>query len=274
MRFFERISNGWKISMNSFNVLKENKQLIAFPVLSAISLILVMGTFYTGILAAVGWDLDNLNTEGITGYLLIFGFYLINYFVVVFFNMALVHCTRLYFQGEEVTIEKGLKFSMSRLGVIFSWALFAATVGTILKAIQENAGLVGKIITGIIGIVWNVAVFFVVPVIAYEGLGPIAAFKRSSQLMKNKWGESIAGTFSLGLVQIVGILLVAIPLFLLGSVVHVLAGIVLAVLGAFIVIAIVSAAETIFISMVYHNINGDPVKYLNAQMVDNLFVQK
>jgi hypothetical protein len=274
MRFFERISNGWKISMNSFNVLKENKQLIAFPVLSAISLILVMGTFYTGILAAVGWDLDNLNTEGITGYLLIFGFYLINYFVVVFFNMALVHCTRLYFQGEEVTIEKGLKFSMSRLGVIFSWALFAATVGTILKAIQENAGIVGRIITGIIGIVWNVAVFFVVPVIAYEGLGPIAAFKRSSQLMKNKWGESIAGTFSLGLVQIVGILLVAIPLFLLGSVVHVLAGIVLAVLGAFIVIAIVSAAETIFISMVYHNINGDPVKYLNAQMVDNLFVQK
>ena len=260
--------------MSSFKVLKENKQLIAFPVLSAISLILVMGVFYTGILAVVGWDLDNLKTEGITGYLFIFGFYLINYFVVVFFNMALVHCTRLYFHGEEVTIEKGLKFSMSRLGVIFSWAVFAATVGTILKAIQENAGIVGKIITGILGIVWNVAVFFVVPVIAYEGLGPIDAFKRSSQLMKNKWGESIAGTFSLGLVQFVGILLVAIPLFFLGSIIHVLAGIVLAVLGAFIVIAVVSAAETIFISMVYHDINGDPVKYLNTQMVDNLFVQK
>lgn len=260
--------------MSSFKVLKENKQLIAFPVLSAISLILVMGVFYTGILAVVGWDFDNLNTEGISGYLLIFGFYLINYFVVVFFNMALVHCTRLYFHGEEVTIEKGLKFSMSRLGVIFSWAVFAATVGTILKAIQENAGIVGKIITGILGIVWNVAVFFVVPVIAYEGLGPIDAFKRSSQLMKNKWGESVAGTFSLGLVQFVGILLVAIPLFFLGSAIHVLAGIVLAVLGAFIVIAVVSAAETIFISMVYHNINGDPVKYLNEQMVDNLFVQK
>lgn len=274
MRFFDRLANGWKISMSSFKVLKENKQLIAFPVLSAISLILVMGVFYTGILAVVGWDLDNLKTEGFTGYLFIFGFYLINYFVVVFFNMALVHCTRLYFHGEEVTIEKGLKFSMSRLGVIFSWAVFAATVGTILKAIQENAGIVGKIITGILGIVWNVAVFFVVPVIAYEGLGPIDAFKRSSQLMKNKWGESIAGTFSLGLVQFVGILLVAIPLFFLGSVIHMLAGIVLAVLGAFIVIAVVSAAETIFISIVYHDINGDPVKYLNTQMVDNLFVQK
>jgi hypothetical protein len=274
MSFFERLSNGWKISMNSFKVLKENKQLIAFPVLSAISLIFVMGAFYTGILAVVGWDFDNLHTEGIAGYLLLFGFYLVNYFVVIFYNMALIHCTRLYFQGEEVSIEKGLKFSLSRMGVIFSWSVFAATVGTILKLIQENAGVVGKIITGMLGVVWNVAVFFIIPVIAYEGLGPIAAFKRSSQLMKQKWGESLAGTFSLGLVQLIGVLLVAIPLFLIGSVVHVIAGVVLAVLGAFIVIAIISATETIFISMVYHNINGDPVKYLNEQMVDNLFVQK
>ncbi|RYF86061.1 MAG: hypothetical protein EON98_04810 [Chitinophagaceae bacterium] len=182
MSFFERLSNGWKIAMSSFKVLKENKQLIVFPIFSGISLIILSGLFSVGILAAVDWDIDNLNPDGFVQYLLLFGFYLINYFVVVFFNMALIHCTRLYFRGEEVTVEKGLKFSMSRIGVILSWAVFAATVGTILKAIQENAGIFGKIITGLIGIVWNIAVFFVVPVIAYEGLGPIAAFKRSSSL--------------------------------------------------------------------------------------------
>ena len=274
MSFFNRLSNGWKIAMSSFKVLKENKQLIVFPILSGISLIVLSGIFTVGILAAVGWDIDNLNTEGITHYLIAFGFYLINYFVIVFFNMALIHCTRLYFRGEEVTIEKGLKFSMSRIGVILSWAVFAATVGTILKAIQENAGIVGKIITGLIGIVWNIAVFFVVPVIAYEGLGPIAAFKRSSQIMKQKWGESLAGTFSLGLVSLLGILIVGLPLFFIGAAFHILAGILLAVLGAFVVMAIVSATETIFISAVYHNINGDVVKHVNQQMVDDLFVQK
>ena len=274
MSFFDRLSNGWKIAMTSFKVLKENKQLIVFPILSGISLILLSGIFTVGILAAVGWDIDNLNTEGITQYLIAFGFYLINYFVIVFFNMALIHCTRLYFRGEEVTIEKGLKFSMSRIGVILSWAVFAATVGTILKAIQENAGIVGKIITGLIGIVWNIAVFFVVPVIAYEGLGPIGAFKRSSQIMKQKWGESLAGTFSLGLVSLLGILVVGLPLFFIGAAFHLLAGILLAVLGAFVVMAIVSATETIFISAVYHNINGDVVKHVNQQMVDDLFVQK
>ena len=163
---------------------------------------------------------------------------------------------------------------MRRIGVVLSWAVFAATVGTILKAIQENAGIVGKIITGLIGIVWNIAVFFVVPVIAYEGLGPIGAFKRSSQIMKQKWGESLAGTFSLGLVSLLGILVVGLPLFFIGSAFHLLAGILLAVLGAFVVMAIVSATETIFISAVYHNINGDVVKHVNQQMVDNLFVQK
>ena len=274
MSFFERLSNGWKIAMSSFKVLKENKQLIVFPIFSGISLILLSGLFSVGILAAVDWDIDNLNPDGFVQYLLLFGFYLINYFVVVFFNMALIHCTRLYFRGEEVTVEKGLKFSMSRIGVILSWAVFAATVGTILKAIQENAGIFGKIITGLIGIVWNIAVFFVVPVIAYEGLGPIAAFKRSSSLMRQKWGESLAGTFSLGLVNLLGIIVVGIPLFFLGAAFHILAGILLAVLGAFVVVAIVSATETIFISAVYHNINGDPVKHVNQQMVDNLFVHK
>jgi hypothetical protein len=274
MSFFERLSNGWKIAMSSFQVLKENKQLVVFPILSGISVIILSGLFTVGILASIGWDMDNLNTEGFTHYLLAFGFYLINYFVVVFFNMALIHCTRLYFHGEEVTIEKGLRFSMSRLGVIFAWAVFAATVGTILKAIQENSGIIGKIITGIIGVVWNIAVFFVVPVIAYEGLGPVAAFKRSSQLMRQKWGESLAGTFSLGLISFLGILVVSIPLFLLGAAFHLLAGVVLAVVGAMVIVTIISATETIFLSAVYHNINGDPVKHVNQQMVDNLFVQK
>jgi hypothetical protein len=207
-------------------------------------------------------------------YALIFLFYIVNYFVVVFFNMALVHCTHLYFKGEEVTIRKGLQFSMSRIGVIFSWALFAATVGTILRAIQENSGFLGKIITGIIGIVWSVTTFFVVPVIAYEKLGPIDAFKRSSQLMKEKWGESLGATFSFVIIQILAMFLVAVPLYIAGALIHPLVGIALAVAGVFIVMGIMSAVHTIFVSAVYHDVTGDPTDHLNRQLVDDLFKKK
>lgn len=275
MSFFDRLSNGWKIAMNSFKVLKENKQLIVFPILSGISLVLVVASFFTGILAYNGWDVDNISDGNpVANYGLMFLFYIVNYFVIVFFNMALVHCTRLYFHGEEVTVRKGIQFSMSRIGAIFSWAVFAAVIGTILRAIEENSGVFGKIVAGIIGIVWSVATFFVVPVIAYENMGPLQAFKRSSQLMKEKWGESLAGNFSFGLIQFIGIIVIGGVLFLVGSMIDPIVGIALGVTGAFVVVAIISATQTIFISAVYHNITGDPVEHFNQRLIDDLFQQK
>jgi hypothetical protein len=275
MGFFEKLSNGWKISMNSFKVLKENKQLIIFPILSGISIILILGSFITVLLAAAGWDFDGIEQSGRTTNLIyVFLYYLVNYFVVVFFNTALVHCTRMYFHGEEVSIQKGLKFSMSRIGSIFAWSMFAATIGTILKLIEENVGWIGKIIVSIIGIVWSIATFFVVPVIAYENVGPLGAFKKSTQLMKEKWGESLGARFSFGLVQLIAFIVVAIPLFLIGSIFHPIAGIVLSLMGSLFIMAVISASQTIFISAVYHNINGDPVKHFNQQMIDNLFEAK
>ena len=275
MSFFDRLSNGWTLAMNSFKVLKENKQLIIFPVLSGISLVLIMGSFVLVFLGVNGWSDENIEDPGTIGnYLYLFLFYLVNYFIVVFFNMGLIHCTRLYFRGEEVSINAGLRFSLSRIGTIFSWAVFAATVGTILRIIQEESGFIGKIITGIIGIVWNIATFFVVPVIAYEGLGPIAAFKRSSQLMKQKWGESLGATFSFGLIQFLAMIVLIIPLFFIGNMIHPIGGIALAVMGVFIIATIFSAAQTIFVSAVYHNINDEPVKHFNQQMIDGLFQKK
>jgi hypothetical protein len=275
MGFFEKLSNGWNISMNSFKVLKENKQLIIFPILSGISLMLILGSFITVLLASAGWDIDGMDQPSkTTNLIFIFLYYLVNYFVVVFFNTALVHCTRLYFHGEEVTIRKGLKFSLSRIGTIFAWSMFAATIGTILKFIEQNVGWIGKIIVSIVGIVWSVATFFVVPVIAYENVGPLGAFKRSSQMMKEKWGESLGARFSFGLVQLIAFIAVAIPLYFLGSIFHPIAGVALALFGSLCIMAVISASQTIFISAVYHNINGDPIKHFNQQMIDNLFEAK
>ena len=275
MAFSDRISNGWKLAMSSFKILKANDKLIVFPILSGISLVLVIGSFFTFLLAGAGWDADNLGEFSQAGYYLtLFFFYLVNYFIVVFFNMALIHCTRLYLQGEEVTIKKGLQFSVSRIGAIFSWAVVAATVGLILRAIQENSGLLGKIITGIVGVVWSVATFFVVPIIAYENVGPIDAVKRSTQMMKEKWGESLTAGFSFGLIQFIGLLVICLPLFLLGMLIHPVVGVVAAVSGFFIIMAIMSAAQTIFISAVYHGIKGDVSEHFDQQLIDSLFTHK
>lgn len=276
MALGDRISNGWKIAMSSFQVLKEKKELIIFPILSGIATILVLASFAVAVLAKTDWDPENNLQDFNTPlyYALLLGFYLVNYFIIIFFNMALIHCTRLYFEGEEVTLRAGLQFSASRIGVIFSWAFFSATVGLLLRVIQENVGTVGKIITGLIGVVWSVATFFVVPVIAYEKVGTLEAIKRSTQIMKQKWGESLTGNFSFGLIQILAFIVIGLPLYFLGAIFSPMVGIIFAIAGIFIAMAIISAAQTIFVSAVSHNINGNITKHFDQVMVDDLFTQK
>ena len=276
MNFFDRLANGWKITMTSLKVLRENKQLVVFPILSGISILLILGSFFTIILAGAGWHISEVRgTErDSAGYVFLFLFYLVNYFVVVFFNMALVHCTHLYFKGEEVSIEAGIRFSFSRIGAIFAWSMFAATVGMILRILSENLGTIGKIVMGLIGIVWSVATFFVVPVIAYENVGPIEAFKRSSNMMSQKRGEGVGAGFSFGLIALIGYAVAGAGLFMVGAIFHPIIGVFLALLGILFVAAILSAARTIFISAVYHNVTGDPVQHFNGQLVDSLFVRK
>ncbi len=277
MSFLDRFSNGWTITLNSFKVLKANKELIIFPILSGISMILLLGSFGVAVMASAGWDVDNINFDGtnqLTTYLFTFLYYLVNYFIVVFFNTALVHCTRLYFYGEEVTIRKGLEYSMSRIGTIAAWAVFAATVGTLLRILQENLGWLGKIITGLIGVVWSIATFFVVPVLAYENVGPLGAFKRSAMLMKQKWGESLGATFSFVLIQLLGSLAILALAIIVGTTIHFIAGIAVGVLGFMVIATILSATQTIFISAVYHNMMNDPVKHFDQQLLDGLFVEK
>jgi hypothetical protein len=277
MNFFDRLSNGWAITKSSFAILKKNKQLLIFPVLSGAALLLIIASIVVPFIAAAGWNVDNINinfNNEAVPYLFMFLFYLINYFVVVFFNMALVHCTKLYLQGEEVTVMAGIKFSLGRIGVIFSWAMFAATVGTILRAIQEESGWIGRLIAGALGLVWGITTFFVVPVIAYENLGPLKAFKRSALLMKEKWGESIGATFSLGLIKFVCTVFIVIVCGLIASFIHPVLGIGLGVLTLFIMLTIISAAETVFISLVYQNINGNVEEHFDQQLIDGLFAKK
>jgi len=276
MNVFDRMANGWEISKLSFKVLKANKSLIIFPLLSGASLIVILGMFFVGIASALGWDFDNIDIAAnnvFYKYGLVFICYLLNYSVVVFFNMALMHCAKLYFEGKEVTVSKGLQFSMSRLGTILSWSLFAATVGLVLKIIQDNVGWIGKIVTGLIGVVWSIATFFTVPILAYENVTPWQALKRSSEMMKAKWGESLGATFSFGLLQFVAFLLLVIPAFLIGYF-NVFAGLALGIIGMAAIAATFSALNSIFISAVYNKITNDTDIHLNDGMFETLFEPK
>src|SRR5260370_8269126 len=135
-----------------------------------------------------------------------FGLYVVNYFVIVFFNVALVGVANSRLMGGTWTFRDGLELAWERKGTILQWALVAATVGVILRTLEERMGLLGRLIMRIIGIAWTLACYFVVPVLAFEDLTPIDAVKRSSKLFRDTWGEKAIAGFSLSLVSILLIL--------------------------------------------------------------------
>src|SRR5258708_13165188 len=125
------------------------------------------------------------------------------YFVIVFFNVALVGVANSRLMGGRWAFRDGIDLAWERKGTILQWALVAATVGVILRTVEERMGLIGRIIMRIIGIAWTLACYFVVPVLAFEGLTPIEAVKRSSKLFRDTWGEKVIGGFSLSMVSLV-----------------------------------------------------------------------
>lgn len=268
---FSRMSKGWNIAMNALRVLNANKQLMIFPILSGITLLAVVGSFFAGVFFTSGFD--SIATDN-KMYPILFLFYLVAYFIIVFFNMALIHCTTLYFKGEELSVSKGLSFSISRVGLIFMWAVFSATIGTLLKAIQDNLGTIGKIIVGLLGFVWSAATFFVIPVIAYEKLTPIEATKRSIELMKDKWGEAVVANFSFSGLVLLSFMAIGISAIAVSELINEGLGIGIFVCGMGLIAIMTSAIRSIIVSAAYHDVDGDMDIHFNKASLEDLFAQK
>ena len=92
-------------------------------------------------------------------------------FVSIYFNAAVIGTAMKRLQGEDASIHDGLALARQHIGKIFVWAVITATVGMILRSLQERAGILGRIVLGIVGIAWTVLTFFVVPVLLYEPVG-------------------------------------------------------------------------------------------------------
>jgi hypothetical protein len=91
-----------------------------------------------------------------------------------------------------------------------------AVVGLIISALQSaaNDNIVGTILGGLVSFAWSAATFFVVPIIALEGVGPKDAFKRSVSVLRERWGEGVVGTASAsGVVFLMALL----PILALGA---------------------------------------------------------
>ncbi len=281
MSFFTRLKNGWNLGMTSLEVIRDNPKLMVFPLLSGVTVVLVLSTFIGGIFSFMGMNpdalqsFDNGGSQGFIFPVVAFLFYLVSFFIIIFFNVGLVHNARLVFNGEDPSVGDGVRFAQGRIGTIFSWAVMASTVAVVLKIVREKAGIVGRIIGSIGGALWSFGTYFVVPVLAYEDLKPMDALRKSVDMMKKNWGEAIGANFSFGIFSLIGMIAAIMAFFLLMYLsINPVFAVGVAVLLFVLTILVSEAAKTVFLAAAYQYLHDAPHGPFEDDLLEDSFYSK
>ncbi len=221
---------------------------------------------------------------GVLFYVLLFLIYLGLSFIATFFNVCVVYTTKRRFEGGDAKFMESIKFAFSKVHLIFSWSVISASVGIILAFIEkiaEKLGGIGEIILRIVrsllGMAWAVITLFVIPAMVYHNLGPKAAIKKSVEVLKKTWGESLIRHFGLGVIQFLFLVIWIVVVFFLFQIfvnLPIIAGIfvVLLFIGG---ISIFSLLNIIFNTALYvYADTGKIIEGYDKETMDNAFMLK
>lgn len=240
------------------------------PVISGAASLIVAASFLIPIIAAGVTDL------GGAALAMMLILYFVLAYITIFFNAALISAANERLEGGDPTVGSAIRGAARRAGKILPWALLSAVVSVILRAIEERVGLVGKIVIAIVGMAWTVVTFLVLPIIVVEGASAGKALKKSGRLVRNTWGENLAGHIGLGIVGfllfIPAVVLVVAGIASAGSPVGGLA-IGVGVLWGILVVIVMTALTGIYQTALYHfAVAGDvPSSYFDTGAMQSAF---
>jgi hypothetical protein len=195
----DRISRGWTLAGQSWQVLKRDRSLLIFPILSALCGLLALVAIWVPAALARGlFEGRHADKHDPVFYIAGLTTAYVSTFIAIFFNVALAACAVRSMRGEDTKVGDGISAAASQIGPILGWTFVVTTIGLILKGLEERLPLLGRIVVEIAGAAWSIATYFVIPVVALEGSGPIRSLQRSASVVKARWGESATGAATIG----------------------------------------------------------------------------
>jgi hypothetical protein len=214
---FNKISRSWTLAGQCWTVLTEDPLLLIFPLSSFLAIVILLASFaaplwtvHHGLQSALAGE-PSTHTARTLFYAGVYVFYVISYAIVMFFNAGLVAVAIRRLDGDPASVGDGLRTALSNLPAILGYALIAATVGTLLRVVEQRVGIVGRIVTAMIGAAWTVATAMTLPVLVVENVGPVEAISRSLDLLHKTWGENLVGSVGIGS----GMAIIAVPVCIL-----------------------------------------------------------
>lgn len=272
---FTRFQRSWELTKQCWTLLSKNKVLLMFPVLSGLASLAIMISFIVPIV--MSGDAAQLHRDGGTTpgmYLTLFLFYFCLYLVQTFFSCALMGSANMAFAGGHASVGVGLSMAWSRFGRILIWAAVAATVGMILRTIQERVGLVGKIVVALMGAAWTILTYFMGPIIVFEDLGVGDGIARSTAIVKKTWGEGMSKGLTFSALTFLSVIVLGVACFLLMAVYPPL-GLLVFLVGIIALATVVSAMDGIFKVALYRYACWNMVpEGFSQEMVQSAFMGK
>jgi len=258
----------------SWTVLNKDKEIILFPILSAIACIIVVASF---IIPSVimGTGLKTIPGNQYLLYIGLFIFYLITYFIIIFFNVGLVTCASIRLNGGDPTFSDGISNAIKNIHRILVWSLISATIGVILSLIRDQNNIIGQIISSLLGTAWALLTYFVVPVMILEEKGVVDSIKDSASLFKRTWGETVVGQGGIMIIFFIIAILGLIPVIL--SFLSGYTPLIIAAIGLYILLVVVlgvigSALQGIFNTALYlYAKTGNVPTAFNADQIEHAF---
>lgn len=268
-----RIRTSIGLFKSSWAVLRQDRELLFLPVLSGIASLITMALFALPLLSS----LDAADEPTPATYVLGALAYFVLAFVTIFFNSALVHASNERMSGGDPTVGSALGGATSRIGKIVAWSLVSATISQIIRALQERAGFLGKLLGFLGGIAWAAVTFLVLPILVLEDVGVVDSIKRSAGLLRQAWGEGIAGNIGMAIVGFVAAIPLVFLLLIAGLADNAAISIPLVVvagLGFLAIVVVMSALSVVYRTALYRYATNQVVPGFDTGVMQGAFQQK
>jgi hypothetical protein len=191
-----KFAASYKLVQESWRVLKQDKEVMWFPVLSVLtSIVALIALAALYFFAAMGGDIRALeySTNGEVqrwGYVGIFIYYLVIFFITNYFLAGIYIIVHGRFNGQDLSFTDGIAGANTNMDKIFAWSLISATVGLVLHFISSRSEIAGRIISMIFGAVWGILTYFSLPSLVIGQKSIKESFKDSASLIRKTWGET------------------------------------------------------------------------------------
>jgi hypothetical protein len=199
-----KLRASYLLTIEGLELLRNDKQVLLFPIFSAIASTVLMVIFCI-LYLVLGGEFQMNGTEdtsqnlGSVWYGVLLLAYLLLVFITAFFEAGLTIVVDARINGKSMTFKEGIHATKPHAEKIFLWSLLSATIGVILSFISERAQWLGKLVAVFLSATWGIVTFFIVPALVLEEGDISGAIKSSAATFKKTWGETLIINFSTGL---------------------------------------------------------------------------